>query len=133
MNPSISSMMGVSMLSFMRDYRLVRLKIKFLIIYMLNVTDIAFTVLLLNTGYYREANTVMIKVVQSQLSSLLVKILMPAFLLLLLYYRMQSANENQLKKSNYLINGMVVFYAMINAFHLCLLGLYPLILMVFKV
>jgi len=62
------------------------------------------------------------KAVQSLLASFMLKIVLPAVLLLYVYIRMRKANEIQLKQSNIIINAAIIAYLLINIWHLvCLL------------
>lgn len=88
--------------------------------------DVIFTLLLLNTGFYREANFFMIKIVQNTSLSLLLKIILPAVLLIIIYSRMKEAADHQLKISNYFINGITIFYVLINISHFVYCALLPL-------
>ncbi|MEG2303697.1 MAG: DUF5658 family protein, partial [Niameybacter sp.] len=99
--------------------------IKLLILYILNVLDFLFTFFLLNTGLFQEINPFMINVMSHTGSALLLKIMLPAFLLLYLSIRFKSATPHQLKVSNYFINAMNVIYLMILASHIlwCILAL----------
>lgn len=115
------------MRAFIKDYSLKNLKNKLIILYILNVTDIIFTLLLLFTCFYMEVNPLIAKALKDPVSGLLLKIVLPAILLILVFSRMQRATEQQLKKSNYLINGVTAFYALINAFHLVWIAILPLL------
>lgn len=77
-----------------------------------------FTLVLLKTGCFIEANPLMVNIVQNLTTSLLVKIVLPAVLLVFLYFRIQKATEKQLRKGNFIINGIVLMYMSINIFHL---------------
>jgi hypothetical protein len=106
------------LIPFIKTYTLENMKHKLLILYLLNVTDIIFTLLLLTTGFYIEANILMAKAVQSLFASFVLKILLPAALLFYIYVRMKAASENQLKQSNSLLNIATAVYVLINIFHL---------------
>jgi hypothetical protein len=114
------------LVSFIKNYTLENIKYKFLILYLLNVTDIFFTLLLLSTGLFMEANTLMVKAVQSLSASFLLKIVLPAALLLYLYLRMKRASEKQLKQSNIVLNIATAIYALINISHLICLSIFGL-------
>jgi len=91
---------------------------KLIAMYLLNVTDIIFTIFLVNTGMFVEANAIMAPFVNSsQLSIIIVKIVIPFVLLICVYKRMKDATEKQLYQSNFIINGCLIFYALINIFH----------------
>ncbi len=117
------------MLAFIKDYSLDNLKNKLFVLYVLNITDIIFTLLLLNTGFYIEANILMISAVQSYAASFCLKVLLPAILLLYVFYRLKSANERQLRNSNIMISGITVVYAFINLSHLVWFSILPLFIM----
>ncbi|WP_367114845.1 DUF5658 family protein [Clostridium sp.] len=85
---------------------------------MLNVTDIIFTLFLVNSGLFLEVNDVMATLVNNrQLISVIIKVVIPFVLLCLEYQRMKGATEKQLYKSNIIINGRLIFYGLINVFH----------------
>jgi hypothetical protein len=109
---------GVKLISFIKSYTLENIKHKLLILYLLNVTDIIFTLLLLSTGLFIEANVLMAKAVDSLLASFILKVILPAALISYLYIRMKKASEKQLKQSNILLSFATVVYAIINVFHL---------------
>ena len=118
-----------TLIAFIKTYSLENIKYKLLVIYLLNVTDILFTMMLLSTGLYLEANVLMANAVESLLASFILKILFPGVLLFCLYIRMKKANETQLKQSNIIINIATAVYSVINLWHLIcvlLLGLFLL-------
>jgi hypothetical protein len=92
---------------------------KLITLYLLNVSDIIFTILLVNTGMFIEANLIMAPLIyNNQLLSLLIKIVAPFFLLLCLFYRMRKgATSKQLFQANIIITLSVLFYGIINVFH----------------
>ncbi|MBZ9636817.1 DUF5658 family protein [Clostridium sp. FP1] len=103
---------------FIKNYTFENIKHKLLILYILNVTDIFFTLLLLSTGLFMEANRLMINVVQSTSASFILKIVLPALLLLYIYIRMKRATVTQLKQSNIILNIITGVYIIINISHL---------------
>jgi len=113
--------------AFIKNYNLKNIKIKFLILYLLNITDIIFTFLLLSTGFYREVNIFMINVVESIHASFILKVILPAVLLMFIYFRMRNATDYQLKKSNVFINGSITIYALINISHIIWFALLPIL------
>lgn len=114
------------LISFIKNCTFENIKCKLLILYVLNVTDVVFTLLLLSTGFYIEANTLMENAVQSLYTSFILKILLPATLLFYLFFRMKKANEKQLKQSNIIINIATAVYALINVSHLVCFSLFAL-------
>ena len=114
------------MIGFFKGYSIEIIKIKLLMIYFLNVADLIFTLLLLSTGYYFEANILMAKVVNNTAATLLIKIILPAILLAVLYLRIKIATNKQRKISNYVINPVAILYIMINIFHFIWFAILPL-------
>ncbi|MBU3142493.1 hypothetical protein KPL50_02935 [Clostridium sp. CF012] len=106
------------MMFFIKTYTFENIKYKLLLLYLLNVTDILFTLLLLSTGLFMEANFLMAKAVQSISSSFILKIVLPAVLLLYIYLRMKKATGTQLKQSNLILNIITGVYIIINISHL---------------
>ena len=106
------------MIAFINGYTLKNLRVKLLILYILNIFDIIFTILLLNTGYFMEVNVFMARVVQNPIVCFTLKIMLAGFLLVILYKRMKNATEKQLKRSNVFINSILFIYSFINILHL---------------
>jgi hypothetical protein len=106
------------MLTFIKDYSITTIKNKLIILYMLNVTDIIATLILIDTGLIKEANPFMINVVQNLFMSFIVKIILPAALLIFAYSGIKKADNQQLKRYNLPINIITIFYALINILHL---------------
>lgn len=113
------------MISFIKDYRLENIKKKFLILYLLNVTDILFTVILLQTGYFAEVNLLMVKAVQSPTASVLLKVLLPAALLVYIFWRIKKADSDQLKAANIAVNISLTIYTLVNLSHLLWFSMLP--------
>lgn len=99
---------------------------KMILIYILNVTDIIFTLILCSTGYFMEANPLVAVFTSNSVAALLAKCLIPAVLLIYLFIRMKSATEQQLKKANIVMVGLLVFYVLINVSHITWLSLYAI-------
>lgn len=91
---------------------------KFILIYILNVSDILFTLLLLNTGLFEEGNTFMKTITDSNILSIIIKIAVPMILLIFIYVRMQKATAKQLHISNIITTVCLAFYFLINISHL---------------
>lgn len=115
-------------ISVLKTRDLVSLRQKLILLYILNVTDIIFTIFLVNTGMFLEANAIIAPLVNSrQLASIIIKIAVPLVLLLGIYLRMQKATEKQLYQSNIIITGCIIFYGLINISHVASTILYTLI------
>ena len=92
---------------------------KLIAIYIMNVTDIIFTIFLVNTGMFLEINAIMAPIVNNrQLLSIIIKIAIPFVLLFWVYGRMRKATEKQLYQSNILTNGCLIFYVLVNISHI---------------
>ncbi|HHY73112.1 MAG TPA: hypothetical protein GX497_07785 [Bacillus bacterium] len=118
------------MVTFIKDYSLDTIKSKLWMLYLLNITDIVFTILLLSTGYYIEANFFMTSAVQDPVTSVNLKVILPAIVLLYVYYRAQFASNVQLKKTNVVISAITLTYAVINLSHLIWFAILPIFIMV---
>lgn len=106
------------MIAFIKNYDFENIRNKLLILYLLNVTDIIFTLLLLDSGYFIELNPFMVNAVQNPASSFILKLLLPAVLLVYLFLRIRKATDHQLKVSNVIINIATAAYVFINVSHL---------------
>lgn len=113
------------MIAFIKNYNLISIKKKFLLLYLLNVTDIIFTLLLLQTGYFQEVNFFMVKAVESPIISILIKVFMPAVLLTYLYHQIKNADTSQLRVSNIAVNISLTIYTFVNLTHLVWVALLP--------
>lgn len=106
------------MLAFIKNYSKYYIRNKLLILYLLNVTDIIFTLILVNTGLFNEVNPVMVGIIQNTIIATIIKVILPAILLFYLYKRMKNATNKQLKFSNVAINIILTIYVLINISHL---------------
>lgn len=88
--------------------------------------------LLLATGFYIEANLIMASIVENVLSSLIIKVLLPAVALLYTYIRIKKATNIQLKQSNIIMNFILVVYVLINLFHILWLSSLPIFIHYFN-
>lgn len=100
------------------NFNLYNIRKKLIFTYILNILDIIFTILLINTGFIIELNPIMKKVITNYNYSFLVKGILPALLIIYIYLRIKKASLIQLKKSNYLINGVLLLYLVINVMHI---------------
>lgn len=89
---------------FIKGYSYENIKKKIQLLYFLNVTDIIFTLILLKTGMFKEANGVMVNIVENPTLSIMVKVVIIGLLLYYLVKRMLMATDKQLYISNYIIN-----------------------------
>ncbi|MGF7144686.1 hypothetical protein HNQ56_003118 [Anaerotaenia torta] len=113
------------MIAFVKNHSLIIQKKKFILLYLLNMTDILFTVLLLQTGYFKEANIFMAKIVVNPVAGVLLKMLLPALMLGYLYRQLQEDDEEQLRVSNIAVNFSLTVYTLVNLSHLVWTALLP--------
>ncbi len=88
------------------------------LIYILNAFDIIFTFILLRTGQFTEVNLLMRPIVINPMLSIIIKILLPALLIL---YLIQNLNKLSLKSISFChlcINIVLVIYIYTNIMHI---------------
>ncbi|MBH1941789.1 hypothetical protein I5677_12875 [Mobilitalea sibirica] len=113
------------MIAFIKNSTLDSIKKKLFILYLLNVTDIIFTLLLLQTGYFAEVNILMVNAVKSPFASFMLKIILPALLLYYLYRKICISDTSQLRAANIGINISLTLYTLVNLSHLVWTALLP--------
>ena len=106
------------MIYFLRTYDLETIRLKFITIYILNVSDALLTHLLIRTGYFIEVNFLLKEIVGNINRLFIMKILFPALLIAWLYFRVQQTTEKILKQSNIAVNFVLVLYIFINILHI---------------
>ena len=116
------------MLLFIRDYQLTILKKKYILLYVLNLLDIVFTLLLLRTGYFREVNLFMTKAVDRPLLCVLLKVVLPAILLGYVYQLTKTEEEDALRVSNIAVNISLSIYILVNLSHLVWTAMLPFLI-----
>lgn len=67
---------------------------------------------------FKEANGVIVNIVENPTLSIMVKVVIIGLLLYFLVKRMLMATDKQLYISNYIINGSLVIYTIINLMHI---------------
>lgn len=113
------------MIAYIKNYSMLVIKKKLIFLYMLNVLDIMFTLVLLKTGIFMEVNILMVDTVNNPIQVFLMKAVLPALLLFFIYIRMQKATEKQLKQSNVIINIATCIYIIVNMLHILWVSLIP--------
>lgn len=103
---------------------LLNIKMKFIALIILNITDVLATLILINIGFCVEANIFMKNIIQAPLISIAVKTIIPAVLLYFLYHRLKLANEKQIRIAAVIINAGLGLYILINISHLVWLTMY---------
>lgn len=116
---------GIAMFQFIKQSSLSTIKIKLIILYILNISDILLTLILVRTGLIIEANPVMASIIENSFATFFVKGIIPALLFIYLYYRLQSATPKMIKLTNFCIFILLGFYFFINCLHLLWFILLP--------
>ncbi len=117
------------MLLFIKDYQPVILKKKYIMLYILNLIDIAFTILLLRTGYFKEVNLFMIKAVDRPIICVFIKVILPAILLGYVYQLTKFGEEDEWKVSNIAVNISLSIYILVNLSHLVWTAMLPFLIL----
>jgi heme/copper-type cytochrome/quinol oxidase subunit 4 len=76
-----------------------------------------------------EANTLMSGAVKSYTASFLLKIVLPAILFIIMFFRMKKATDRQLRHSNFFITGALILYTFINISHLICFAILPIFIL----
>ncbi len=116
---------GGKLIAFIKNNEIYSIRKKLILLYILNVTDILFTIALLRTGYFREMNVLMVQAVQNPLLGFIIKIIFPAILLRFLYKRLSLADNEQLEATNIGILISLAMYTLVNISHLVWTALLP--------
>jgi len=103
--------------NFIKNYNLNGVKKKLIIIYILNVIDIVFTIALIKSGWFTEANGFMQSLVQSTLMSYVVKITIPATILFYIYMRVKNSDKKTLKMTNIGLLIPLIMYIGVDVLH----------------
>lgn len=123
---NINTIVSIDPLKYIKCHTLPNIQRKLILLFILNALDIIFTLILLSTGLFIEANIFMANIIESPVVALGLKFGLVGGLVAIEYKRIKQATERQLFWSNVIINTMLVVYAIINIIHLawCLLYIY---------
>ncbi|MGL4873367.1 MAG: DUF5658 family protein [Clostridium sp.] len=88
------------------------------ILYLLNVTDYIFTIVLVSTGKFEEGNILMESFVLNPLKGLILKVFIIGIVIKGLIILFKKASEDELKKLNFLSIVSVLVYVGINLLHI---------------
>lgn len=113
------------MISFIKTYNIINIRKKLILLYILNVSDILFTLALLRTGLFQEINIFMVSVVESPLISIILKIILPAGTLYYLYKRIRLTDAKQLRAANIGLLISLTLYSLVNLSHILWVLLLP--------
>lgn len=116
---NINTTISTNPLKYIKCHTLPNIQKKLILLFILNVLDIVFTLILLPTGLFVEANTLMANIVESPIVALGLKFGVIGGLIGLEYKRIVDATERQLFWANVVLVG----YVIINVMHVlwCLL------------
>lgn len=109
--------------TFIKSYSYENIRKKLNILYLLNVADILFTIILLKTNLFEERNSIMKPIVKSPMKSIFIKVVLVFILIKFLSYRMKEATIKQLKISNVLLLGIISLYCLVLFTHILNLAL----------
>ncbi|MBY0756499.1 DUF5658 family protein [Clostridium sardiniense] len=113
---------------FIKGYSYTNIKKKLQLLYILNISDIILTLILLKTGLFKEVNGIMVNIVENPLISIFIKVGLVGLLIYYLIKRMTNATNKQLLISNFILNGALGIYCIINLMHISYIFLYLIIL-----
>jgi len=116
---------GEYLISFIKTYNIINIRKKLILLYILNVSDILFTLALLRTGLFQEINIFMVSVVESPLISIILKIILPAGTLYYLYKRIRLTDAKQLRAANIGLLISLTLYSLVNLSHILWVLLLP--------
>ena len=108
------------MLTFLKVRSADSFRLKLMILYLLNLFDMIFTLILLGTGRFRELNPIMAYAFGRPSVAVVIKVLIPGLVLLCLYACLCSAKPRQTRVPNWIINGLLMGYSGINLLHVAL-------------
>lgn len=105
---------------FMRRCDSGALRIRMMLLYALNILDMVVTKFLLQTGKFREMNPVMVLALQSDWATLVLKLLLPALLMVYLNRRLRVLDARHLKLSVRALEVLIAAYCVVSMLHLWL-------------
>lgn len=94
------------------------LKRKLILLYLLNVSDLFFTYILLDSKLFFEGNAFMASVINNKYLSIFLKCILVLVLIIFICFRMKNATLKQIKIANILINIILIIYFIINISHI---------------
>ena len=109
------------LINWLKGYSLNNLRNKLILIYILNVLDWIFTLLLLSTGLFEEANPIMKIVIDDVILSGCAKIILPLILVLFIWSKIKPLGVKaveSLKRSNIWISICLIVYMSVCVYHM---------------
>ncbi len=89
---------------------------RLILLYALNVSDYLFTLVLISSGLFVEANPLMIPCI-GNISGFMIKCILPLALLMTVHIRLCLHGTKYPAAVRMLLNGIIVYYGAINAMH----------------
>lgn len=125
---NINTTISTNPLKYIKFHTLPNIQKKLILLFILNTTDIIFTLILLSTGLFIEVNIIMVNIVESLMVALGLKFGLIGGLIGLEYKRIEQDTERQLFGANIAIGVVLVVYVIINIMHVlwCLLYMYAI-------
>ncbi|WP_366516767.1 DUF5658 family protein [uncultured Clostridium sp.] len=94
------------------------------LLYFLNISDYFFTIFLVGTGFFIEANALMVGFVEKPMKGFILKIIFIGLLILLVSKIFKKATSKELKNINYILCFSLFIYIGINMLHIGYLAYY---------
>ncbi|WP_040413626.1 DUF5658 family protein [Clostridium thermobutyricum] len=94
-----------------------KIKIKLLLIYILNISDFIFTIFLINTEMFYEGNFLMTSFVENPLKGFILKVVIIGLVLFFLGILFRYANKLELYHINYIVLLGLTLYTSVNILH----------------
>ncbi len=105
------------MFHFIKERSSASLRTKLTLIYMLNVLDIIFTMALLKTDCFVEVNQFMAFIVEDSFMTILIKLFLPALLIIYVLLNTQHLSESSLKTVHFFMTLIAIIYFLVLCLH----------------
>lgn len=106
------------MIKLLKDLSQNKLRDKLTLLYILNAVDIVFTFGLLKTGLFKEMNSIMVGVVEDPFLSIMIKLIIPAFLIIYILTKLEDVSHTNLKLCHICVNIVLIVYTLIALMHI---------------
>lgn len=110
---NINITISTNLLKIIKSYALQSVQKKLILLFILNALDIIFTLILLSTGLFVEANIIMANIIESPVVALGLKFGVIGGLIAIEYRRMEDATKKQLFWANVAIGVVLLGYIII--------------------
>lgn len=106
------------MIKLLKDLSIDKLRDKLTLLYILNAVDIVFTFGLLKTGLFKEINSIMVSVVDDPFLSIIIKLIIPALLIIYILAKLEELPHGNLKLCHICVNVVLIVYTLITIMHI---------------